>query len=192
MPALKPTEHYAEILWLGLSPAQDKSIRSRPVDSLELTDRGLPNDRHSGVLRRSCGRVTALYPRDTMIRNVRQLSIVSEEEMALVAAEIGLEGLAPSLLGATLVVRGIADFSHIPPSSRLQNDAGTTLTVDMENRPCVLPGREIEAEEPGHGSAFKAAAKGRRGVAAWVERPGPLVLGDRLRLFIPDQPAWAP
>ena len=42
------------------------------------------------------------------------------------------------------------------------------------------------------GKGFKAAAKGRRGVTAWVERPGALVVGDRLRLHIPDQPAWAP
>ena len=62
----------------------------------------------------------------------------------------------------------------------------------MENRPCNLPGREIEAEAPGHGKAFKAAAQNRRGVTAWVERPGSLALGDSLTLFIPDQRAWAP
>ncbi len=34
------------------------------------------------------------------------------------------------------------------------------------------------------------SATGRRGVTAWVEREGALVLGDHLRLHIPDQPAW--
>lgn len=67
-----------------------------------------------------------------------------------------------------------------------------TLTVDMENRLCKLPGREIEAESLGYGAAFKSAAEGRRGVTASVERTGRLELGDGLRHFVPDQPAWSP
>ena len=93
-------------------------------------------------------------------------------------------------VGATLVVIGIPDLSHLPPSARLQGEGGATIVVDMQNRPCNLPAREIEAEAPGHGKAFKSAAKGRRGVTAWVERPGVLTLGDRLRLHVPDQRAW--
>ena len=61
----------------------------------------------------------------------------------------------------------------------------------MENRPCNFPAREIEKDEPGHGKAFKAAAKGRRGVTAWVEREGRLSIGDTLRLHVPDQRPWA-
>jgi hypothetical protein len=62
----------------------------------------------------------------------------------------------------------------------------------MENRPCQFPAREIEADKPGHGAAYKAAAKGRRGVAGWVEREGMLRVGDRIRLHIADQRSWAP
>ena len=65
-----------------------------------------------------------------------------------------------------------------------------TITIDTENRPCVLPGREIEQDSPGHGPKFKSAAENRRGVTAWIEREGLLRVGDTLRLFIPDQPAW--
>ena len=36
------------------------------------------------------------------------------------------------------------------------------------------------------------AAEGRRGVTAWVERPGDIRVGDSLTLFLPDQRAWAP
>jgi hypothetical protein len=85
---------------------------------------------------------------------------------------------------------GIVDFSHLPPGSRLQATNGTTLVIDMENRPCNLPARVIEKVQPGHGKAFMKSATGRRGVTAWVEREGALVLGDHLRLHIPDQPAW--
>ena len=66
----------------------------------------------------------------------------------------------------------------------------TTLTIDIEKRPCVLPGREIEKDHTGFGPKFKTAAENRRGVTAWVERPGQLKRGDSLRLFVPDQPAW--
>jgi len=74
----------------------------------------------------------------------------------------------------------------------LQGPTGVTVTVDLENRPCVLPGREIEAEKPGHGKRFKKAAEGRRGVTAWVERPGEIGIGDNLKLFVPDQQPWSP
>ena len=70
--------------------------------------------------------------------------------------------------------------------------AGTTLTVDLENAPCNLPAREIENEHPGFGKAFKAAAMGRRGITAWVERPGPLAVGDTVSLFTPTQRGWNP
>ena len=79
----------------------------------------------------------------------------------------------------------------MPPSSRLQAERGATLVVDMENRPCVLPAKPIEAVLPGKGRAFKPAAAGRRGVTAWVEREGVLRVGDSLRLFVPDQAVWA-
>ena len=62
----------------------------------------------------------------------------------------------------------------------------------MENRPCQFPAREIETDHAGHGKAFMASATGRRGVTAWVERPGALRIGEALRLFVPDQRAWAP
>jgi hypothetical protein len=60
----------------------------------------------------------------------------------------------------------------------------------MENRPCVFPGREIEKDAAGFGAKFKPAAQGRRGVTAWVEREGPVAIGDTVTLHIPDQPIW--
>jgi MOSC domain-containing protein YiiM len=99
---------------------------------------------------------------------------------------MGLPALRPSFFGATMVLRGIPDFTRIPPSSRLQDeDSGTTLTVDMENRPCHLVSKEIEAAHPGCGKAFKPAATGRRGVTAWVEREGEIRLGARFACMSP-------
>ena len=191
MPTLEQTAFVGEVTWLGHVPAGG-SIRAQRVDHLELGFDGVSGGRHQGATRPSCVRVRNLYEQGTEIRNVRQLSILSAEELDAIAAQMGLPALDPALLGASIVLRGIPDFTHVPPSSRLLSPAGPSLTIDMENRPCVLPGREVEQEAPGHGAAFKPAAAGRRGVTAWVERPGTLRLGDRLSLFIPDQRPWAP
>lgn len=191
MATLEQTAFEGEVVWLGHVPAGG-SLRAHPVKRLELGFNGVAGGRHEGQNRPSCSRVMNLYPRDTEIRNVRQLTLLSEEELARIAATMGEPSLDPVLLGASVVLRGIPDFTHVPPSARLQSANGTTLTVDMENLPCVLPGREIEAERPGKGKSFKPAAEGLRGVTAWVERPGPLALGDRMRLFVPAQRSWAP
>ncbi|MEX0308471.1 MAG: MOSC domain-containing protein [Ruegeria sp.] len=191
MPVLRETEFQVEVVWLGHVPA-GQSLRAGAVETLDLEFSGDRGARHEGINRASCVRVKNLYSQGTEIRNVRQLTVLSAEEMDAIAAEMGLERLDPVHLGVSIVLRGIPDFTHVPPSSRLQATGGLTLTVDMENRPCVLPGREIESDNPGYGVAFKPAAQGRRGVTAWVERPGQLKLGDTMKLFVPDQRPWAP
>jgi hypothetical protein len=191
MPALKATGLEAHVTWLGRVLDRDAQRASAAVPSLHLTFAGPEGEAHGGLTRPSCSRLMGLYPRGTVIRNTRQLSVLSAEDLAEIAAEMGLRTLDPALLGASLVVRGLPDFTHVPPGSRLLADSGACLTVDMENRPCTLPARPIEGAHPGFGARFKAAAKGRRGVTAWVESEGALALGNRLRLFIPDQPAWS-
>lgn len=190
MPALTLSAHTARITWLGRVPDRAASLRAASTDRLEATFDGVAGEAHSGAIRPSCSRVAALYLRGTSIRNVRQLTILSAEELAVVAEQMGEPSLDPAWVGATMVVEGIPDFTHVPPSSRLQSAAGTTLTVDMENLPCQLPAKVIDEDRPGAGRAFKTAAKGRRGVTAWVEREGPLAVGDELKLFVPAQRPW--
>ena len=192
MPVLVPSEYSATVTWLGHVPAGTGSLRADAVEFLPLDFDGDTGARHFGTERPSCERVSNLYPKGTAIRNVRQLTILSAEELALIAAEMGIDALDAGLIGASVILQGIPDFTHVPPASRLQAPSGLTLTIDMENRPCNLPAKVIDAENPGYGKAFKSAAQNRRGVTAWVERPGSLALGDTLTLFIPDQRAWAP
>lgn len=191
MPVLKESGYGGEIVWLGHVVAGG-SLRAEAVDHLNLGFAGDPGSRHEGTNRASCVRVRNLYPEGTEIRNVRQLSILSAEELDAIAQEMGVASVDPAHLGASIVLKGIPDFTHVPPSSRLQAPSGLTLTIDMENRPCVLPGKEIEAEQPGKGAKFKPAAEGRRGVTAWVERTGGISIGNRLELFVPDQRGWTP
>ena len=191
MPALIPTDFTAKVTWLGVNPDRDAALETQALREMVLTFAGHAGESRAGLTRPSDSRVLAQYKRGTPIRNTRQLSILSAEDLAAIAAAMGIDALDPALVGASMVLSGIPDFSHIPPSSRLQDeDSGTTLTVDMENRPCQLPAKPIEARHPGFGKAFKRAALNRRGVTAWVEREGTIRLGATLRLHIPDQPVW--
>lgn len=191
MPALKPTDFEAEIVWLGHMTARvEKAIDGIQVPQLELGFEGVADVPYGGRTRASCVRVSSQHPNGTEIANVRQLSILCADELARTADAMGLDALDPAWTGASIVLKGIPDFTHIPPSSRLQAENGTTLVVDMENRPCHQPGMTIARHHGDAGKLYKAAAKGRRGVTAWVERPGVLQPGMRLRLHVPDQPAW--
>lgn len=191
MPALRPTDYRGRIVWLGTVRDRSVMLASRPDDTLNVTFAGPEGEWHGGLTRASCSRVTAQHPKGTEIRNVRQLSVVSREELDEIGKAIGVEWFDPAWIGVTLVVEGMPDLSHLPPSARLQSQRdGTTIVVDMENRPCSLPGPVIEAAAPGCGRAFKSAARGRRGITAWVEREGTLRIGDVLRLHVPDQRPW--
>jgi hypothetical protein len=191
MPALTPTSFTGKITWLGSVPNRaTPEITTNKREDMPLTFAGADGEVHAGLTRPSCMRVTSQYPRDTEIRNTRQISIVCAHELAKIASTLGLDAIDPAWLGASIVVDGIPDFSHVPPSSRLQSQDGVTLTIDMQNRPCIFPAKSIERDRPGHGKAFKSAASGLRGVTAWVEREGVLRLGDTLTLHVPDQRAW--
>jgi hypothetical protein len=191
MPALLASDFTATVTWLGVNPDREAALETQARTEMALTFAGHAGESRAGLTRPSDSRVLAQYKRGTPIRNTRQLSILSAEDLAAIAADMGIGALDPALVGASMVVDGIPDFSHIPPSSRLQDEAsGTTLTIDMENRPCQLPAKPIEGRHPGFGKAFKRAAAGRRGVTAWVEREGTIKIGATLRLHIPDQPAW--
>ena len=193
MPALNPTNYYATVTYLGYMPElSDGTIKAASVTEMPLDFDGFAMDAHYGRTRPSCSRVTSQHPKGTDIANVRQLSILSAEEMAQIAQRLDLPEIDPLWVGATIILEGIPDFSHVPPSSRLQAEDGTTLVIDMQNRPCNVVAKTIEQDRPGHGKTFRTAADKRRGVTAWVERPGKLVIGSRLRLHVPDQRIWQP
>lgn len=192
MPAFVESEYRARVTWIGRMPDRAVTLRSDACDRLFLSYAGIDDDSHGGLTRVACSRVRAIHAQGTEIRNTRQLSILSAEELAEVAIAMGVEALKPEWVGASLVIEGIPDFSHVPPASRLQAPSGATITIDVENGPCNLPGPVINEDAPGKGHLFKSAAKGRRGVTGWIEREGEVVLGDELRLIVPTQRPWDP
>ena len=182
---LKKLDVRTEAILVNSTPNEDLS--SSRIASVDITYAGFDGESHSGLVRASCVRVRGQYTQGTEIRNTRQISIVSIEELALIADSMGIDTLEPEWVGANLLVSGIPDFSKIPPSTRMIFANGASLVVDLENSPCKYPGEIIERYHPGKGALFPKAAYGRRGVTAWVEREGHITTGEAIRLHIPPQ-----
>ena len=182
---LKKLDARIEVILVNSTPKVDLS--SSRVPSIRANYAGLEGESHSGLVRSSCVRVRHQYPQGTEIRNTRQISIVSTEELAIIADKMGVSELKPEWLGANLMVSGIPDFSQIPPSTRMIFTGGASLVVDLENSPCKYPGEIIDRHHPGFGKLFAKAAVGRRGVTAWVEREGDINTDDSIHLYIPPQ-----
>jgi MOSC domain-containing protein YiiM len=182
---LKKLDARTEVILVNSTP--DEDLSSSRVASVEASYAGLAGESHSGLVRSSCVRVRHQYTQGTEIRNTRQISIISIEELTVIADNMGVAELKPEWLGANLLVSGIPNFSQIPPSTRMIFAGGASLVVDLENSPCKYPGEIIERHHPGFGKLFAKAAVGRRGVTAWVEREGHINTSDAINLYIPPQ-----
>ena len=184
---LHPTNIHGRVAGLYVNDDRDASLgtASRPVVDVSLD--GFAGEAHGGATRPSCVRVIRQYPRGTTIRNARQISIVSCEELDEIARRLDIPAIDPQWLGANLMLEGVPDLTQLPPSSRLIFENGTALVVDIENGPCKHPAEIIEAHHPGHGMAFPKVARGLRGVVGWVECAGEIAVGDRARLHVPPQ-----
>jgi MOSC domain len=172
---------------LLVSADRSASLEKSETNRVELMFSGIKGDFHGGLTRKSDSRTLKQYPRDTNIRNVRQVTLVSAEELADIAVAMGIPEAKAEWLGANLVTAGIPDLSLLPPSTRLQFPSGATLVVDMENAPCRQVADVISRYHPEAGSGFVTSAANKRGVTAWVEREGIVNTGDEIVIWIPPQ-----
>jgi hypothetical protein len=183
----------AEGVVCGVFVGYDKaSLATTLVEEALVTFAGFEGDRHVGITRLADSR-TPQYPRGTEIRNSRQVSLVSEEELGEIAAAMGVPEVAGAWLGANLCVRGILSLSFLPPSTRLVFPGGAVLVVEGANLPCRGPGEVIQSHYAERGrltSRFPKAAMHRRGLVAWVERPGIIRVGDVMGVSLPQIHAW--
>jgi len=167
--------------------ADPKNFVTAPIGRLSLRLDGLVGDRHAGFERASSGR-EPWYPRRTPIRNDRQLSIVSAEELAEIARRLALADVDPRWIGANLVIEGLPRLSLLPRGTRLV--AGTAaIRVEDQNAPCRIAGRSL-ARHVGRDDlelGFAREAKRLRGLVASVERAGDIALGDAVTAHIPEQ-----
>jgi len=187
MSILLPTDIVGRVMAILVNPKGAKTLESVPREHIDANFSGLEDDSHAGLTRESCVRVKHQYTQGTEIRNTRQISILSTEELADVASRMGLDEIKPGWVGANLLISGIPALTLLPPSSRLIFSSGAALVVDMENAPCAFPGRVIDQYYPDKGKTFPTAALNRRGVTAWVEREGRIGHNDEVTVHLPPQ-----
>jgi len=187
MAILEPTSIEGVVRSVLINGNADSGLATQQVGSVKVSYEGFEGDSHSGLTRGSCVRVRKQYIEGTEIRNTRQISIISEEELAFIAETMGVAALKPEWLGANILLSGIPRFTQVPPSSRLIFSSGASLVIDMENGPCKYPGDVIEKFLPGYGKYFSKSAMGVRGITAWVEKQGTIREGDTIALHIPPQ-----
>jgi MOSC domain-containing protein YiiM len=171
-----------------IAPDRDSLVSVRQPD-VRVTFEGFEGDRHAGLTRPSGSR-TSFYPRGVEIRNSRQVSIVSAEELAEVAAALGIPLLKPEWFGANLLLSGIPSLTLLPPGTRLLFPQDAALVVTGDNAPCTDTGQAIQDHNPtvrGLTTRFPQVAVHKRGIVAWVERPGKIAHGDSVRVDVPDQ-----
>jgi len=173
----------------GLYAATGEGFVTARVDRLDLTYEGIPGDAHAGLHRRSGAR-EPWYERGTEMRNERQLSLLCADELAAVAADLGIGELRAEWIGGNITIAGIPHFSLLPPRTILFFEGGATIRIDGDNGPCRLAGRSIEAQIAGRDDielAFPKVAKHRRGLVGWVEREGSIRPGEKVTAWIWEQ-----
>lgn len=173
------------------NPDRDTGLEKLKVPEARFLFSGMEGDCHGGLTRKSDSRMLKQYKRGTHVRNSRQVSILSHEELAEVAERMGIPAVKPEWVGANMVVRGIPDLTLLPPSTRLQFPSGAMLVVDAENRPCRYPADIIAGHHPEATRGFVSAAMHKRGVVGWVEAEGVIRSGDEITIWIPPQRHYA-
>ena len=194
MAIIQPTDIVGTVAATLMRAAETstESVASGAVDRLALTFEGITGDSHRGSIRPSDVRVKKQYEDGTPIRNVRQLTIVSEEDLAQIAKNLNIDHILPEWLGANVCVSGIPAFTLISPSTRLIFSSGAAVVVDAENEPCIYPGKEVAKAAPIEAKNFAKAAQNLRGITAWVEREGDISVGDSIEVHLPPQRIWPP
>ena len=180
----------------GLYIASGQDFVTQQVDHLQCDHGGIIGDYHYGLTRKAGGR-EPWYQRGTPIRNDRQLSLISVEELEKIAATMGLDAIRPEWIGANIVVEGIADFTLLPAGTVLFFDGGLTLKLNGLNAPCKIVGTSIAQHigvqnEAVVALSFVKAAKYLRGQTGWVERAGDVTAFDKIAVRMPEQICYAP
>ncbi len=168
---------------VGLGVVETRgSLLSRSVEQLTLELTGIDGDYHSGLTAKATVR-QRWVPRGAQIRNSRQLSLVSLDELAQTAAALDVPSLDWRDYGANLCFSLAPKLTALAPGTRLVFESGAIVVIDGENEPCTKTGKALSAQLGRDVRAkFVKAAWHRRGLVAWVERPGVLNLGDEPRL----------
>jgi hypothetical protein len=167
---------------------------SRRVEEIALDLGGISGSRHHGFVR-GAGPREPWYRRGMEMRSGRQLTIVSVEELPIIAEAMGVARIEPEWIGANIVLEGLPRLSWLPGGTRLFF-ADATIVVEAQNAPCQVSGKSIarhldpDGSIPGFALLFPKHAGGLRGLVASVERAGTIRTGEEIAVKVPRQSLW--
>lgn len=167
------------------------SVKRAPggsVDSFMLTFTGIVADVHSGATRAAGPRDPA-FKRGTMLANLRQVSLVSTEELATIATRMDIARLDPAWLAANIAIEGAGPITQLPRGTIIRFPSGASLYVSDLNSPCKTTAnliREHARATPEQTSSFVTHALGRRGLVAFVYSQGQVATGDAIEFLVPQ------
>ena len=187
-----------EIRVKGLYVGPEGCHTSIPVSKIEVAPDGIIGDRHRGMYKFVGAQESHIAPKGSYIPNFRQITIVSQEELAEIALLLEINRVEPEALSANIKLWGIPNFTGITKTgdwylrfrSHRDNEVGAILRLMGENRPCVVAGANLEdlhPELPGLKSAWVKPALGKRGQVAIVYRPG-IIREQSIIELVPHQP----
>lgn len=161
----------------------DPGVGKDPVWTAEIGVHGLNGDRHAT----QTVRIRAGKRRGETIFNERQWSAVSEEEIREIEKALGV-AIPVGALGENFRVEGQPALSQLPFGTRIRLPNGPVLLVSGQNFPCQKQSDYLAGlfEIPTLRRAFMPASKDLRGIVGWVETTGPVTVGDRAVIELPQ------
>lgn len=184
------TIHTGQVSFLGISIPALRSdgptyLQSTAVDTLTCDIEGLHGDRHYGHALQSGGRQKRLYDKGTAIRNTRQWTAISSEELSAIQHNLALpQHLLPNHIGFNCLIDGLGPITQLPPLTHLVFSSAPVFTpgraddvvwvVYAEVLPCKIAGSAVayQFQQPALAPAFPKAAMGLRGCTGYVDKGG--------------------
>ena len=182
----------ATVSWVGIGPQGARTSERRSAILLDAF--GIQEDRHYGPNRTADTREAKdgiATKGEVLATNPRQITILSEEDVAVIADNLGIVELLPEDVGANIILATLPEFTkNAPGGTRIVFPAsGDVLWVTGPNERCPWPGRAVEDRLgiEGIARAFKRESNWLGGVTAMVYRiqQGRIAPGDTAELILP-------
>jgi hypothetical protein len=198
MPIVQKPFGHGKIVWLGKNTKRGNF--STPCEHVIVESDGIVGDMYRGMWRLSSSHDVDYIATDGIVKgdpmlNLRQITIVSDTEVAHAADDVGIR-ILPGMLRENIIVSFVGDsglsFSKLPPLSRMVigTENPKVILLTEENGPCRIITNPI-ASHLGHGVEFsevlRTALTGRRGQMGMVRSARPVTVkrGGTFQIFPP-------